>query len=84
MSRRSIYTSPLQVHVPFHALLSFILKFHTRSLVDIMDADAPFIALDADNTVDSLSRKLTKLYNEGSGSGFPILGQEKGGLRMFG
>lgn len=57
---------------------------HESGPSDIMDMDAPTISLDKDNTVESLCIQLAKLYDEGSGGGFPIVAKEDGGLRMYG
>ncbi|GAA6035182.1 hypothetical protein JCM8097_006407 [Rhodosporidiobolus ruineniae] len=46
---------------------------HESTPSDILDADAPTISLDADNTVASLRAQLAALYASGSASGFPLV-----------
>lgn len=50
---------------------------------DIMDARAPTISLDEDNTIESLTVKLAAIYDAG-GCGFPIVASVDSGRRMFG
>ena len=47
---------------------------HDASPIDILDADAPRISLDEENTLASLHAKLTELYASGAAGGFPICG----------
>ncbi|GAA5864466.1 hypothetical protein JCM3774_005137 [Rhodotorula dairenensis] len=47
---------------------------HDASPTDILDADAPRISLDEDNTLASLHNKLADLYASGAAGGFPICG----------
>lgn len=56
----------------------------SENLEDIKHTDAPVIDLDLDNTLASLSIQLTNLYEDSTGSGFPIVATEDGGRRMFG
>lgn len=57
---------------------------HELSPQDILDSNAPTISLNEPNTVRSLRKKLAKLYQDGSGGGFPIVAQDQGGVRMWG
>lgn len=56
----------------------------SENLEDIKHTDAPVIDLDLDNTLASLSIQLTNLYEDSTGSGFPIVSREDGGTRMYG
>ncbi|KWU43642.1 hypothetical protein RHOSPDRAFT_9120, partial [Rhodotorula sp. JG-1b] len=47
---------------------------HDASPIDILDAEAPRISLDEENTLASLHAKLTELYASGAAGGFPICG----------
>ncbi|GAA5980042.1 hypothetical protein JCM10908_001509 [Rhodotorula pacifica] len=47
---------------------------HDASPTDILDAEAPRISLDEENTLASLHAKLTELYASGAAGGFPICG----------
>lgn len=49
---------------------------HSANPGEVVDAEVPFISLDATNTVGSLREQLVDLYQEGRASGFPILGRD--------
>jgi chloride channel 3/4/5 len=57
---------------------------HEAVPMDIIDENAPVISLDEENTLESLRQKLAKLYAEGAGGGFPLVGADGDGLRMYG
>jgi chloride channel 3/4/5 len=54
----------------------------TGSVLDVVDTIAPTISLSFDNTVDTLKEKLN--IHQGLVTGFPIISEDDGGLRMQG
>lgn len=80
---RSIYDLVIELaDLPYlDAKLEYV---HESTPLDILDSNAPVISLDEENTMQSLSGKLDELYREGTGCGFPIVGKEEGGMRLYG
>lgn len=79
---RSIYDLVIELsELPF--LDPKVEYVHESTPGDIMDSKALYISLEADNTIGSLRDLLAQLYDQG-GVGFPVLGHEPEGLRMFG
>lgn len=54
----------------------------TGSVMDVVDTVAPVISLSIENTAETLQDKLDKY--QGSITGFPIISEDNGGLRMKG
>ncbi|BGO96631.1 Chloride channel [Rhodotorula toruloides] len=81
---RSIYDLVIEVaDLPYlDAKAEYV---HDSTPHDILDAGAPIISLDTDNTVSSLYSQLAALYASGTSSGFPLVASDDGGSpRMFG
>ncbi|GAA5922545.1 chloride channel protein [Sporobolomyces koalae] len=73
---RSIYDLVIEVaDLPYlDAKTEYI---HATTPAEILDSEAPYISLDATNTVSALRQQLVDLYQEGRASGFPIVATEE-------
>ncbi|KAI5476133.1 voltage-gated chloride channel [Pseudohyphozyma bogoriensis] len=80
---RSIYDLVIELSdLPYlEAKMEYV---HESTPGEVLDDEAPFISLDEDNTVHSLRMKLARLYSDGSGGGFPIVGKDGEGSRVYG